>query len=195
MNKQHWIFDLDGTLTRAVHDFPAIKRSLGLPEDRGILEVMAEMGPRERGEVAKALEDIEYAYAEKAKPALGVFELLSDLKERGAVLGILTRNSRPIALATLKAAGLSGYFDHKFVLGRDEAEPKPSPEGVLRLLRDWQADPETAVMVGDSFYDIGAGRAAGVATIYVGLRNDHGTDADLRFNSLGELLENAERSR
>ncbi|MFO6004417.1 hypothetical protein ACLBTR_28450, partial [Pseudomonas aeruginosa] len=24
---RHWVFDMDGTLTRAVHDFPAICRS------------------------------------------------------------------------------------------------------------------------------------------------------------------------
>ena len=35
-----WIFDLDGTLTIPDYDFPAIKRQLGLPPGRGILEVV-----------------------------------------------------------------------------------------------------------------------------------------------------------
>ena len=30
---RHWVFDMDGTLTVAVHDFPAIKRALGIPQD------------------------------------------------------------------------------------------------------------------------------------------------------------------
>ena len=35
--KKFWIFDMDGTLTHAVHDFPTIKRELGLPLDLDIL--------------------------------------------------------------------------------------------------------------------------------------------------------------
>ncbi|HCI2596782.1 TPA: HAD family hydrolase, partial [Pseudomonas aeruginosa] len=34
---RHWVFDMDGTLTRAVHDFPAIRRALDIPEQDDIL--------------------------------------------------------------------------------------------------------------------------------------------------------------
>ena len=38
LDRPFWVFDLDGTLTEPILDFPAIKRALGLPIDRGILE-------------------------------------------------------------------------------------------------------------------------------------------------------------
>ena len=33
-----WIFDMDGTLTESLHDFPAISRALGLPPNEPILD-------------------------------------------------------------------------------------------------------------------------------------------------------------
>ena len=44
---QYWIFDLDGTLTIAVHDFDAIRDELGLPAGEPILEAMSKL-PRNR---------------------------------------------------------------------------------------------------------------------------------------------------
>ena len=38
---RYWVFDMDGTLTLAVHDFPAIKRALGIPEEDDILHHLA----------------------------------------------------------------------------------------------------------------------------------------------------------
>ena len=38
---RHWVFDMDGTLTVAVHDFPAIKRGLGSPQEDDILHHLA----------------------------------------------------------------------------------------------------------------------------------------------------------
>ena len=34
-------------------------------------------------------------------------------------------------------------------------------------MKNWQADPADGVMVGDAIYDLQAGRAAGVATLYL----------------------------
>lgn len=39
--RKYWIFDLDGTLTVAVHDFTAIRRELDLPPGKPILEELA----------------------------------------------------------------------------------------------------------------------------------------------------------
>ena len=36
-----WIFDMDGTLTESLHDFPAISKRLGLPPNEPILEALA----------------------------------------------------------------------------------------------------------------------------------------------------------
>ncbi|MGH9885914.1 MAG: HAD family hydrolase, partial [bacterium] len=39
--RAHWIFDMDGTLTVAVHDFDAIRTELGLPQGKPMLEELA----------------------------------------------------------------------------------------------------------------------------------------------------------
>jgi len=44
---RHWVFDMDGTLTLAVHDFPAIKRALGIPEEDDILHHLAALPAEE----------------------------------------------------------------------------------------------------------------------------------------------------
>ena len=38
---KHWVFDMDGTLTLAVHDFEAIKRALDIPLEDDILGHLA----------------------------------------------------------------------------------------------------------------------------------------------------------
>lgn len=34
--RRHWVFDMDGTLTVAVHDFAAIRRALEIPAEADI---------------------------------------------------------------------------------------------------------------------------------------------------------------
>ena len=40
-HSRHWVFDMDGTLTVAVHDFEAIKRALEIPQSDDILHHLA----------------------------------------------------------------------------------------------------------------------------------------------------------
>jgi len=42
-DRQHWVFDMDGTLTLAIHDFPAIKRALDIPQEHDILAHLAQL--------------------------------------------------------------------------------------------------------------------------------------------------------
>ncbi len=187
---QHWIFDLDGTLTKPIFDFPAIKRRLGLPQDRGILEVLAEMEPTKAAIIAEELDAIEYELAGRAEGAHGAQTFLAALKARGARLGILTRNKKSHALLTLKVTGMAEFFDETDILGRDEAAHKPSPEGIHKLLEAWCVEPQAAVMVGDFLFDLQAGAAAGTYRLYVDAHGSfpHRTQADLSVRTLDELL-------
>jgi HAD superfamily hydrolase (TIGR01509 family) len=167
VRRAHWIFDMDGTLTVAVHDFDAMRAELGLAPREPILEQLARL-PIERARTLFArLDELELALARRASAAEGAVELLSALAERGARLGIVTRNSFATALETLEAAGLARFFAAEQIVDRDAAAPKPDPGGILRLLRDWRARADDAVMVGDYRFDLLAGRAAGTATVYV----------------------------
>lgn len=163
-----WIFDLDGTLTLPVHDFAAIRRELGMTEtDPDILSFLASLPEPEAAARHARLIRIEYELAARTAAAPGAGRLLEQLLRRGARVGILTRNTREIALHTLGMIGLGHYFSHEAILGRDEAEPKPHPEGISLLLDAWGSDPDEAVMVGDYLFDLQVGRAAGAATIHV----------------------------
>src|SRR5690606_34555427 len=58
-----WIFDLDGTLTIAQHDFAAIRRELGIPAEEDILEHLGRLPIAERDELNARLDDIELRLA------------------------------------------------------------------------------------------------------------------------------------
>ncbi|MDD2540617.1 MAG: HAD family hydrolase [Desulfuromonadaceae bacterium] len=163
-----WIFDLDGTLTVPVHDFPAIRSALGMGHsDTDILQFLASLPSPESAAKHARLIEIEYELADRTAAAPGAERLLDLLHRREARVGILTRNTREIALHTLGQIGLKGYFTAADILGRDEAAPKPHPEGIEKLLAGWGNEPDETVMVGDYLFDLQVGRAAGTATIHV----------------------------
>lgn len=189
--RNHWVFDLDGTLTVAVHDFDAIRTRLDIPAGSDILGHLASL-PRPASIALHAtLQQIEDELATMATAADGALQLLKNLQERGASMGILTRNTRGNALRTLELAGLAGYFITDHILGRDEVSPKPDPDGILHLTRLWDTSPQTAVMVGDYLYDLQAGRSAGTATVHVDASRSYRWPglADLMVASLQELCE------
>lgn len=190
LSRAHWIFDLDGTLTLAIHDFDAIRAELGVPQGQLILEALAARPDDERARLESQLEAIELRLARRAAPQPGADALLEALLARGARLGILTRNSRRNAFETLRAAGLQHFFDDDCVLGREQAPPKPSPAGAQRLLEGWKAAAGSAVMVGDYAFDLVCGRAAGATTVYLDPsgRFDFADLADHRIRRLDDLL-------
>lgn len=166
-DSRHWIFDLDGTLTVAIHDFAKIRRDLGIPEGADILGHLAAL-PEQEALVGHArLMRIEEELAEKTEPARGALPLFRLLRRRGVRLGVLTRNTREIALTTLGRIGLARYLDPSDVLGRDEAVAKPDPDGIFKLARRWGMPASALVMVGDYAFDLQTGRAAGAATVHV----------------------------
>ncbi len=95
--RRHWVFDMDGTLTQAVHDFPAIKRALGIAEQEDILQHLAALPAAEAAAKHAWLHDHEQLLARAAQPAPGAVELVSTLRARGCRLGILTRKAQPMA--------------------------------------------------------------------------------------------------
>lgn len=163
---QHWIFDMDGTLTRSVHDFDRIRRELDIPVQEPILEYIARLEPAVAHARHERLLELEWEYAHQAKTQPGADTVLALLRERGCALGVLTRNQTAIAHHTLERAGLAAFFEPRDVIGAERAAPKPAPEGVLRLMTGWGASADHTVIMGDYLYDLLAGRNAGVHTIY-----------------------------
>ncbi|MBX2882953.1 MAG: HAD family hydrolase [Granulosicoccus sp.] len=163
--KHYWLFDMDGTLTRAMHDFDAMRAELALPPGQPILEALAELAPELAEEKHRQLDEMELRMASDAVAQPGSRALLSHLSAAGAQLGIVTRNGREIADVTLEAAGLSEFFTVDTIVSRDCCAPKPDPAGVELLLNRWSANAAQSVMVGDYLFDLQAGRAAGLTTV------------------------------
>lgn len=166
---RHWVFDMDGTLTLAVHDFPAIKRALGIPQEEDILIHLAALPAEESAAKHAWLLEHERDLALASTAAPGAVELVRALHAAGYRLGILTRNAHELALVTLQAIGLGDCFRTEDILGRGEAQPKPSPDGLLHLAERWQVQPKDMLMIGDYRFDLECGRAAGSYTALVNL--------------------------
>jgi HAD superfamily hydrolase (TIGR01549 family) len=150
-----------------VHDFERIKRELAIPVQDDILVHLASLPAEEAAAKHAWLLRHERDLAAASRPAPGAVALVRALQGAGCRLGILTRNVRSLAQVTLQAIGLGDVFAEQDIIGRDEAEPKPSPAGLQYFLRRWQVDPAQVVMVGDYRFDLECGRAAGTRTLLV----------------------------
>jgi HAD superfamily hydrolase (TIGR01509 family) len=189
--RKNWVFDLDGTLTLPVHDFAAIRTALGVPPTEDILGFLAGRPLPEAERLHGLLHRIELDLIQRTAPAPGAHRLMAALVGRGDRVGILTRNSREIALQTLARIGVDHFFPPDHILGRDEAAPKPDPDGLHKLAAAWNVPSSAMVMVGDYLFDLQCGRAAGTATINV---DPSGTSrwpelADLTVVSLESLAD------
>ncbi|HDR14647.1 MAG TPA: HAD family hydrolase [Desulfobacteraceae bacterium] len=162
------LFDLDGTLTRpGALDFPAIKRTLGCPQDSAILEFLAGVEARERSRLEKILESIELEAAELAEPNEGAEACVRALRSLSVPLGIITRNCHRSVDVTISRLGNISQDDFSVIVCREDAPPKPDPAGVLLSARLMGIDASNLLLVGDFRFDVLAGRAAGALTALV----------------------------
>ncbi len=185
-----WIFDMDGTLTIPQHDFDHIRKSLGLPKERPILESLNKLPKEKALKLHKQLDEIELTLAKQSQIAQGAHALLHYLTQKNYTLAILTRNNRTNIEATLHAIGLRHFFQSNNLLSRDCAPPKPNPAGIHHLCKQWHTSPEKTVMLGDHFFDLETGRAAGSTTVYINKKPQYAlsTSADYIITNLTELI-------
>ena len=182
------IFDLDGTLTEPLLDFPAIRRELGVAPGAPILEALEHVSPDERARAEVILRRHELDAIRAATLADGCRELLALLGARGVPVAILTRNVREAVDHFIERFG----FRFHAVYTREDGPPKPSPEGARALCRALGVAPSEVLAVGDYKYDIFAGRDAGCRTVLVAHEPPADLAAwgppDLTIRSLRELL-------
>jgi phosphoglycolate phosphatase len=94
----------------------------------------------------------------------GVKETLEALGDYRKV--VITNKREESSAKILEALGIAKHFD--FIAGSDTTPgKKPSPVPIQFVLEKFGLEPADAVIVGDSTYDIDAGRAAGITTIAV----------------------------
>lgn len=205
------LFDLDGTLIETHINFPAMTQAMRcmaqeagvaphFVEGRDILSIVeaAQNELNRRGQDGETfrrgafavLEEIEVEGCSQPVLLQGTVECLMELRQRGVAVGIVTRNCRRVA------TDLLARFDvpHAALLTRDDVRrAKPHPEHLHEALTQLGAVPEQAMMVGDHWMDIQAGKAAGCA-LTVGVLGRHSTDwfapclPDCLLRDLSEVL-------
>ena len=93
----------------------------------------------------------------------GVEETLSELKNRGIKISLLTTKVQDQAEKIIDHFNLREYFD--LIMGRrDGIAHKPSPEPLLAICKELNVDLKNTLMVGDTELDIQCGKNAGTFT-------------------------------
>lgn len=173
-----FLFDLDGTLINSIPlitgTFEKVFEYFGLPWKNG--EVLKTIGIPLRevaqiylpGRTEEFIEKYTLFQGEKhtdlVKLYPGSIETLASIKAGGFRVGIVTSKRRASALTDIEITGLKSYIDVTVTV-EDVDMPKPHPEPVIKALDSLRSRPEKAVFVGDSWYDIMAGKQAGVLTV------------------------------
>lgn len=185
MSYQAYIFDLDGTLLDTLPDLVRLTNMVleryGWPQ-RSRDEVLSYVGDGGRVLLRRAAPaGVDQAQVDEAfgfwqelypeyghaltKPYAGMEELLSQLKDRGVKLGVLS-NKFDAAVKDVIATHFPGMFD----VARGECEEiprKPDPRGLLSMIGHMGVDPSQVVYVGDSGTDMAVAIAAGALPVGV----------------------------
>jgi HAD superfamily hydrolase (TIGR01509 family) len=127
-----------------------------------------------------------------------VKETLKDIKEhrRDKKIALVTNKPEEISKKILAGLGIRQYFD--LIMGPESVKKiKPDPEGIRKVLDTFGIVAEKAIMVGDSYVDVKAGRSAGTNTCGVtyGLGNKKElikAAPDFYISDMSQLLEHIE---
>jgi phosphoglycolate phosphatase len=184
------IFDLDGTLVDSREDLAnsinAMLRHYGKPElphpviagyigDGAPMLVRRALGdPDDEGYVQDALLYFMAWYREHKLDTTYVYEGITEALEairasrNGQPLKMAVLSNKPVgpSRAIVEALGLGPYF-FQIYGGNSFHTKKPDPTGVQALLEESGAEPEEAVIIGDSNIDVLTARNAGIYSVGV----------------------------
>lgn len=131
-----------------------LKELLNLADDSSLGKALS----TERGRVFKEAE------LHALQPTPGARELLLKIKAQGLKVVVATSAKPEETSALLRQAGLDDLIDHEADSG-DADQSKPDPDIVQSALRKADIRPSSAIMLGDTPYDIEAATKAGVPVI------------------------------
>lgn len=177
------MFDLDGTLVDSSMDITnALNYATGpyglgkitqaqaiSMVGEGLTRLIEKIAGEERVALVPELLDrfIRY-YSDHLTDFTVVYKGVRETLERldGYKKAVISNKRELLSRKLLEELGLLKYFD--MVLGSDSVEErKPSPKPLQKVLTVSGVEPGEAVIVGDSNFDIEAGRSAGVFTVAV----------------------------
>ncbi len=108
-----------------------------------------------------------YLFKDKTPSPLfsGVVDMLDELREAGYDLAIATGKSRRGLEKGLDETNLHDYFP--ITRCADETRSKPDPQMLNEILTDYNTNHATALMIGDSIYDLQMANNAKMASLAV----------------------------
>lgn len=183
------VFDWDGTLMDSagaiVACMQAAASDLGLaPPDDATARHVIGLGLNDAlslalpdvpsGEYRQIAERYRYHYLSQDHQLslfAGAYELVEELREHGCLLGIATGKSRLGLDRALEATGLKDFFHATRCA--DECHSKPSPDMLIELMDELDAEPGRTLMIGDTTHDLLMARNAGVGALGVGYGAHH----------------------
>jgi phosphoglycolate phosphatase-like HAD superfamily hydrolase len=184
------IFDVDGTLLdtnylhvtawweafrERGHDVACadIHRAIGLSSDDLITRVLGRPDPS----VSAAHSRYIAPYLGRMRPLAGAPDLLRDTARRGLNVVLATSAKDEELDLMLDALGARDALD-TVVSSGDVDQAKPHPEIVQKALEESGTDPDRAVMIGDTVWDVLAAQRAGLPC--VGLLSGGISEEELR---------------
>lgn len=188
---RHLIFDLDGTLidsSRGVAEATNYALEKIGDKPRPVEEIAGYIGnPLEEmfrdfsdgfyPEFWKHFQEIgEKVIADSAEPIGNASKVLSQLKNRGYLIGIGTTKMRIHVSKILRNLGWEDYVD-TYVGADDVKRVKPSPDCFIETMSRLGAEIETSLVIGDTVNDVSAAKAAGI--MVVGVKSIFGREDEL----------------
>lgn len=179
MKLQAVVFDFDGVLADTALDIAAsiraTQRQYGMPE-MTTAEIMSFVGwgakylvdhtvpaddAEKQAEVLAWYKDYYAAHpCDETVLYPGIQETLEGFKARGVKMSVATNKPEPLTKMIIDQLHIAHYFT-RIVGPESVTRMKPDPEGLLLCAKAMEADPAHCMMVGDSYTDIEAGKAAG----------------------------------
>ncbi|KAJ3691558.1 hypothetical protein LUZ61_020722 [Rhynchospora tenuis] len=181
------VFDMDGTLTVPVIDFPAMYREVLGPEAYAaakkagggsvdILHHIEAWGPQEQRRAYEIISRFEQEGLDRLQIMPGALELCGFLDSRDIRRGLITRNVKPAVDVFHKRFGI--MFSP--ALSREFKPYKPDPAPLLHICSTWNIPPNEVMMVGDSLKDdVVCGKRAGAFTCLLDETGQYGPHEDL----------------
>lgn len=102
------------------------------------------------------------------KPSKNIYQALDLLKSKGKKLAVLTNRGTSLAYL-LEHFDMKKYFDFT-VNSFDVVNPKPHPEGLIKILNYFNLDSNDAIYVGDSMNDYLPAKATSTDFVSFGVK-------------------------
>jgi phosphoglycolate phosphatase-like HAD superfamily hydrolase len=100
-----------------------------------------------------------------------VAETLTRIHQKGVSISIVSNTKKNFIMDALNFHSIDGAID--LIVGREEVSAlKPAPEAVLYSIHKMSCEKSRSIIVGDSVYDLEAGRNSGIDTVLFSPKSD-----------------------